>query len=479
MQTSINIKPCITQSSERHNLRHKELPHLLAVENGHESLVLADISPTLAAIKAKYLASTGQAMQKKATPIREGVVVISPTTTMDDLRRLGDAYREAFGIRAFQYHIHRDEGQSIEKRNLHAHIVFDWTDEATGKSIKLNKQRMCEMQTITAEVLGMERGHSSDIKHLNAVQFKEQAAIKAAQAAQEQAAQAINEANTAIGELKNAISQTNSERDKRDKLISEVARIEQERDNAELLSKGRLPEVVKRGKEMAARFDELAQLVETKPEERANRQWLGDELSAPKWEKIELLGYYIAKVGQAVNRMGKQVARIAKRAMSSHWIAKLFLKKADFSEFATVDDLTKQVKSLSAQLSMSEAETRKASRHAYQRYLDGKAELQPALDKANERLKAITEELPGIENIAKMRKQTRLAGISAEADFLRLLNGEELTGKVDGKSVQISIAKSTAGETRVWYDDHTLGDWRKQQEKSRSRTNENDNSLHF
>lgn len=209
MQTSINIKPCITQSSERHNLRHKELPHLLAVENGHESLVLADISPTLAAIKAKYLASTGQAMQKKATPIREGVVVIAPSTTMNDLRRLGDAYRKAFGIRAIQYHIHRDEGQSIEKRNLHAHIVFDWTDEATGKSIKLNKQRMSEMQTITAEVLGMERGHSSDIKHLNAVQFKAEKAEKRVEQAEKEIEQAKEWAELIVEAATNEATKAN------------------------------------------------------------------------------------------------------------------------------------------------------------------------------------------------------------------------------------------------------------------------------
>ncbi|MGL5959083.1 MAG: hypothetical protein ACRCZZ_10950, partial [Phocaeicola sp.] len=57
------------------------------------------------------------------------------------------------------------------KSNLHAHMVFDWTQE-NGKSCKLNKQDMAEMQTILADCLGMERGKSSDVKHLNAVQFK-------------------------------------------------------------------------------------------------------------------------------------------------------------------------------------------------------------------------------------------------------------------------------------------------------------------
>lgn len=50
-------------------------------------------------------------------------------------------------------------------------MVFDWTQE-DGRSIKLNKQDMVQMQTILAECLGMERGVSSDAKHLSAIQYK-------------------------------------------------------------------------------------------------------------------------------------------------------------------------------------------------------------------------------------------------------------------------------------------------------------------
>ena len=37
-------------------------------------------------IKSRYLKSTGQKMQSKATPIREAVVVIKSETTMEDLK---------------------------------------------------------------------------------------------------------------------------------------------------------------------------------------------------------------------------------------------------------------------------------------------------------------------------------------------------------------------------------------------------------
>ena len=51
-------------------------------------------------------------------------------------------------------------------------MVLDWTNQETGKSLKLNRQDMVEMQTITAEVLQMDRGVSSDKQHLTAQQYK-------------------------------------------------------------------------------------------------------------------------------------------------------------------------------------------------------------------------------------------------------------------------------------------------------------------
>ena len=130
-------------------------------------------------------------MQAKATPIREGVVVIQQSTTMEDLHRLADAYRDRLGVEVFQIAIHRDEGYQNSKEwkpNLHAHLVFDWTNHETGKSVKLNRQKMAEMQTITAEVLGMERGKSSEKKHLTAQQYKAEAEAQRAEQLQEQVA---------------------------------------------------------------------------------------------------------------------------------------------------------------------------------------------------------------------------------------------------------------------------------------------------
>ena len=173
-QTSIHVQP-VKGGSEQHNKREKELDYIrpeLSHLNGYwEKDTQAS---RLEAIKAKYLKTTGQKMQAKATPIREAVVVIKPKTTMGDLKKLSEAYRLRFGIDTFQIAIHKDEGypKGEWKSNLHAHLVFDWTNQDTGKSLKLNRQDMVEMQTITAEVLQMDRGVSSDKQHLTAQQYK-------------------------------------------------------------------------------------------------------------------------------------------------------------------------------------------------------------------------------------------------------------------------------------------------------------------
>ena len=174
MQTSINVQ-AVKGGSEQHNQRLKELDYVRSELSHLNEYWESDTqSSRLSQIKERYHESTGQRMQSKATPIREGVVVVHQGTTMEDLKRLGKAYEERFGIKVFQIALHKDEGYMHSKEwksNLHAHLVFDWTDEK-GKTIKLNRADMVAMQTLTAEVLGMDRGVASDKKHLSSLQFK-------------------------------------------------------------------------------------------------------------------------------------------------------------------------------------------------------------------------------------------------------------------------------------------------------------------
>ncbi len=152
------------------------------LSKNNESWAAQSVADRLEQIKQLVKDKTGRAMQSKATPIREAVVLIKPETTMEDMHRLRTAYKEYFGIDVFQIDIHKDEGHFNKKgkwvANYHGHLTGDFTNHSTGKSLKLTRQQMSELQTVTAEVLGMERGVSSDRKHLSVLQFKVQAMQK-------------------------------------------------------------------------------------------------------------------------------------------------------------------------------------------------------------------------------------------------------------------------------------------------------------
>lgn len=180
-KTSIHIEPCKIGSSEQHNQRLKHLDYVRPdLSHQNERWVgVADLPAHLDNIKTLVKDKTGRSMQAKATPIREGVIVIKQDTTIAQLRGLADAIEQRWGIKTLQIYTHKDEGHTDSdgswKPNLHAHIVFDWVNHDTGKSIKLSKQDMAEMQTMVADCLEMVRGESSDIKHLGAIQYKTQA----------------------------------------------------------------------------------------------------------------------------------------------------------------------------------------------------------------------------------------------------------------------------------------------------------------
>jgi hypothetical protein len=196
-KASDHVKPCNIEQSERHNRRAADYiaslnPRILYVRTdlspNNESYVAPDmkgisLQQHYDAIKAMVKQKTGRAMQEKkvmvtgkngkqkerngSSPIRESVVNIKPDTTMDDLQKYTDKIYKRWGIRAIQIHIHKDEGHyenpddpSTWKPNLHAHIIWDWMNHETGKSYKLGKKDMEELQDMAAETLEMERGKS-------------------------------------------------------------------------------------------------------------------------------------------------------------------------------------------------------------------------------------------------------------------------------------------------------------------------------
>ena len=186
-KTCIHFDP-VKPGCEIHNWRMKELDYVIKeltpnnehwVDPRYEGKTLSDIRKDIA---ERYQATVGQKMQAKAAPIREAPIVIKPETTMADLQLLAKQLEKEFGIKCIQIHIHRDEGFSKtdsdpSKLNLHAHFVADWTHD-DGTSLRLGRPDTSRMQTVAAECLKMERGSSSNVKHLNAVQYKEKKALE-------------------------------------------------------------------------------------------------------------------------------------------------------------------------------------------------------------------------------------------------------------------------------------------------------------
>lgn len=177
MKTSINFK-AVKSDSEIHNFRKKSFDYIrndLTPKN--EYWMEQKIAERLLKIEAYCKEKSGRKLQKNAIPIREAVVVIKENTTMQDLHNLSKKLEEELNIRIFQIAIHKDEGHYDKdtkewKPNYHAHLVADWQDLQTGKTLKHQSFHYSKMQDLTAECLEMERGVSGSLVRLEAVEFK-------------------------------------------------------------------------------------------------------------------------------------------------------------------------------------------------------------------------------------------------------------------------------------------------------------------
>ena len=178
MKTSINFK-AVKSDSETHNFRKKTFDYIrkdLTPKN--EYWQEQKIADRLQKIETYCKEKSGRKLQKNAMPIREAVVVIKENTTMQDLHNLSKKLEEELKIRIFQIAIHKDEGHYDKdtkewKPNYHAHLVADWQDLQTGKTLNHQSFHYSKMQDITAECLGMERGISKNgTQRLEAVEFK-------------------------------------------------------------------------------------------------------------------------------------------------------------------------------------------------------------------------------------------------------------------------------------------------------------------
>lgn len=177
MKTSINFKGA-KSDSETHNFRKKSFDYIRKDLTPKNEYWMEDkIADRIQIIEAFCKEKSGRKLQKNAMPVREAVVVIKENTTMLELHNLSKSLEKQLKIRVFQIAIHKDEGHYDKdtkewKPNYHAHLVADWQDFETGKTLKHQSFHYSKMQDITAECLGMERGVSGSLSRLEAVEFK-------------------------------------------------------------------------------------------------------------------------------------------------------------------------------------------------------------------------------------------------------------------------------------------------------------------
>lgn len=312
-QTSIHFQP-VKGGSEEHNQRTKKLDyvhHELSSQNDYWQSCSQE--SRLAFVAANAKAKTGRKMQAKATPIREAVVVIKDTTTMRDLKDLSKRLHDRFGIEVFQIAIHKDEGYKKSKDgiklNLHAHLVADWTDHETGKSLKLNRQDMAEMQTICAEVLDMERGKSSEKQHLSAIQFK----VKAEEERAEEAAENLEKIRSRASEIQTYGFQLKDENKALEKKISgltdEKDRISAERDKvaAEAESLAKVVEAARSDLHgLEARKNAIEQEIQMKAQEKKEAEQAAEQAKAKakQAETAALSGLVVGGTKKIGNLLG-------------------------------------------------------------------------------------------------------------------------------------------------------------------------------
>lgn len=177
MKTSINFKAA-KSDSEIHNFRKKSFDYIRKdLTHKNEYWMEQKIADQIQKIESYCKEKSGRKLQKNAMPIREAVVVIKENTTMQDLHNLSKRLEEELNIRIFQIAIHKDEGHYDKdtkewKPNYHAHLVADWQDLETGKTLKHQSFHYSKMQDLAAECLEMERGVSGSLARLEAIEFK-------------------------------------------------------------------------------------------------------------------------------------------------------------------------------------------------------------------------------------------------------------------------------------------------------------------
>lgn len=128
----------------------------------------------------------------KKNTLVEAAVNIKTNTTMQDLKELQKHIEKEFGFTGLQISMHFDEGHYEDDKfitNNHAHMSFFTLDKDTGRQMfrreHINKDKLRELQTDTANILIMDRGTDKRISKTERLEHKEYKRVKRAELAKQ------------------------------------------------------------------------------------------------------------------------------------------------------------------------------------------------------------------------------------------------------------------------------------------------------
>ena len=392
-------------------------------------------------------AKTGRAMQAKATPIREGVCPVRPDTRLSDFQPVVDWFA-GHGAAVIRIDIHRDEGHTDavtgeRKHNHHAHLVLDFIDHRTGKSVKLSKQDTSELQTVLADALHMERGTSVDetgARHLAAQEYREKKAGESAARLEAKAAELQVEADRAQRSAEEAQQREAAALEKA-KAAEKAASHEQLRSNAADVG-ARVLGLFGRGAvaEANTERDEATQRAE-----EAEQQAAADRQAREAAEKA-------AKIAQDARTAAEAAERTARREKSAYG--------REMYENGVADGI-KQGRA-SAQESIAPLQERLAAK-------------QEQLDQANQRAEAAENEVknmkgwnPSMQNWQQSVKDMKAAGMSQQQIQQVFRHGSlegvqvpvfKHQGTTYTEEAKVSLNPSTSGGMFTWFNGSRLANF--------------------